>query len=125
MNIEVYSLYNQMNTHIYQNADIVEENNSFTVIDNYTNKKREYPYSGYNWHELTPREEEILEIHSNSIQDAKLIIEPFEPNTLTINNCDKIILTEKGINVKVEIKVENFDDIEYIVINDYKFKRER
>lgn len=125
MNIEVYSLYNQMNTHIYQNVNVVDvDENTFIVIDNKTGEKWEYPHGEYNW-KLILNEEGFYRIYSNSIQNAQLITEPFEPNTLTINNCDKIILTEKGINVKVEIKIENFDDIEYIVINDYKFKRER
>lgn len=117
MNIEVYNLYNQMNTHIYQNVDVVEENDSFTVIDNYTNKKTEYLlYDGYSWRELTSNEEEVLEIHSKSDINYKNIVIP---------GCKKIILTEKGINAQIEITFENFDNIEYIVINDYKFKRER
>ena len=48
-----------------------------------------------------------------------------DKRTLTIQNCDKIILKSKCIEVEVKIEIDNFDDFDYIVINGIKFRREK
>ena len=48
---------------------------------------------------------------------------PIDPRTLTIQNCDKIILKPKSLEVEVKIEKDNFDDFDYIIINGHKFKR--
>ena len=44
---------------------------------------------------------------------------------LTIQNCEKIILNPKSLEVEVKIEKDNFGDFDYIVINGIKFKREK
>ena len=46
-----------------------------------------------------------------------------DKRTLTIQNCDKIILKPKSLEVEVKIEKDNFDDFDYIIINEYKFKK--
>lgn len=46
-----------------------------------------------------------------------------DPRTLTIQNCDKIILKPKSLEVEVKIEKDNFDDFDYIVINGHRFKK--
>ena len=46
-----------------------------------------------------------------------------DPRTLTIQNCDKIILKPKSLEVEVKIEKDNFDDFDYIIINEHRFKK--
>lgn len=46
-----------------------------------------------------------------------------DPRTLTIQNCDKIILKPRSLEVEVKIEKDNFDDFDYIVINGHRFKK--
>lgn len=48
---------------------------------------------------------------------------PIDPRTLTIQNCDKIILKPKNLEVEFKIEKDNFDDFDYIVINGHRFKK--
>lgn len=43
--------------------------------------------------------------------------------TITIENCEHIYLTQKGIDIKVDIHIDDFDKIEEIIINGRKFKK--
>ena len=59
-------------------------------------------------------------------ETAKLIPDngrPIVKRTLTIQNCDKIILKPKNLEVEVKIEKDNFDDFDYIIINGHKFKK--
>ena len=55
-----------------------------------------------------------LNIDENKVMDSK---------TLTIQNCDKIILKPKSLEVEVKIGKDNFDDFDFIVVNGHKFKK--
>lgn len=46
-----------------------------------------------------------------------------DKRTLTIQNCDKIILKPKSLEVEIKIEKDNFDDFDFIEINGHKFKR--
>ena len=46
-----------------------------------------------------------------------------DKRTLTIQNCDKIILKPKSLEVEIKIEKDNFDDFDFIEINGYKFKK--
>lgn len=48
---------------------------------------------------------------------------PMDTRTLTIQNCDKIILKPKSLEVEVKIETANFDDFDFIEINGHKFKK--
>lgn len=48
-----------------------------------------------------------------------------DKTALTIQNCEKIILKPKSLEVEVKIEKDNFGDFDYIVINGIKFKREK
>lgn len=48
---------------------------------------------------------------------------PTDKTALTIQNCDRIILKPKSLEVEVKIEKDNFDDFDYIVINGIKFKK--
>ena len=46
-----------------------------------------------------------------------------DKRTLIIQNCDKIILKPKSLEVEVKIEKDNFDDLNYIIINGHRFKK--
>lgn len=46
-----------------------------------------------------------------------------DKRTLTIQNCDKIILKPKSLEVEVKIEKDNFDDFDSIEVNGIKFKK--
>ena len=46
-----------------------------------------------------------------------------DKTALTIQNCEKIILKLKSLEVEVKIEKDNFDDFDFIEINGHKFKR--
>ncbi len=48
---------------------------------------------------------------------------PIDLRTLTIQNCDKIILKPKSLEVEIKIEKDNFDDFDFIEINGHKFKK--
>lgn len=48
---------------------------------------------------------------------------PIDKRTLTIQNCDKIILKPKSLEVEVKIEKDNFDDFDFIEINGHRFKK--
>ena len=45
-----------------------------------------------------------------------------DKRTLTIQNCDKIILKPKSLAVEVKIEKDNFDDFDFIEINGRRFE---
>lgn len=55
-----------------------------------------------------------LDIDEDRVMDTR---------TLTIQNCDKIILKPKSLEVEVKIEKDNFDDFDFIVVNGHKFKK--
>ena len=46
-----------------------------------------------------------------------------DKRALIIQNCDKIILKPKSLEVEVKIETANFDDFDFIEINGHKFKK--
>lgn len=48
---------------------------------------------------------------------------PDKIKTKVIQNCDKIILKPKSLEVEVKIEKDNFDDFDFIKINGHKFKK--
>lgn len=46
-----------------------------------------------------------------------------DKRALTIQNCDKIILKPKSLEVEIKIEKDNFDDFDFIEINGHKFKK--
>ena len=52
-------------------------------------------------------------------------IEEIVEIALTIQNCDKIILKPKSLEVEVKIEKDNFGDFDFIEINGHKFKKEK
>lgn len=46
-----------------------------------------------------------------------------DKTALTIQNCDKIILKPKSLEVEVKIEKDDLGDFDYIVINGHKFKK--
>lgn len=64
--------------------------------------------------------------YEEGVITAKLITDKdnlIDPRTLTIQNCDKIILKPKSLEVEVKIEKDNFDDFDFIEINGHKFKK--
>lgn len=59
------------------------------------------------------------------VVNARLITDKdksIDRRTLTIQNCDKIILKPKNLEVEVKIGKDNFDDFDSIEINGRKFE---
>lgn len=60
----------------------------------------------------------------DKVETAKLMPDNgIDKRALTIQNCDKIILKPKSLEVEVKIEKDNFDDFDYIIINEHKFKK--
>lgn len=91
---------------------------NFIVIDCTNDKVYTYSHAEYSWKEV-PRE-------TSKTINAKLMTDIdtcMDPRTLTIQNCDKIILKPKNLEVEFKIEKDNFDDFDYIAINGHKFKK--
>lgn len=68
---------------------------------------------------------ECFEPNGESAITARLIIDkdnPVDSRTLIIQNCDKIILKPKNLEVEFKIEKDNFDDFDFIEINGHRFK---
>lgn len=58
------------------------------------------------------------------VETAKLMPDNgIDKRALTIQNCDKIILKPKSLEVEIKIEKDNFDDFDFIEINGHKFKK--
>lgn len=64
-------------------------------------------------------EEKLYVKNENIIGDAFTNL----PANITIENCEHIYLTQKGIDVKVDVHIDDFDKIKEIIINGRKFKK--
>lgn len=80
------------------------------------------------WFEDPQNNCKCFEPHEDGVITARLMTDKenlTDLRTLTIQNCDKVILKPKGLEVEVKIEKDNFDDFDYIVINGLKFRREK
>ena len=78
------------------------------------------------WFTDQQNECENFEPYEEAVITAQLITDKdniIDSKTLTIQNCDKIILKPKSLEVEVKIEKDNFDDFDFIKINGHKFKR--
>lgn len=98
---------------------------NFIVIDCTNDKVYTYPYAQYSWKEV-PREASKVKSLDDKVRTEKLTLDnsrSMDATTLTIQNCDKIILKPKSLEVEVKIEKDNFDDFDFIVVNGHKFKK--
>ena len=98
---------------------------NFIVIDCTNDKVYTYSYAEYSWKEI-PRKVSKVKSLDDKIRTEKLMVnreDYYNPRELTIQNCDKIILKPKSLEVEVKIEKDNFDDFDFIEINGHKFKR--
>lgn len=98
---------------------------NFIVIDCTTDKVFTYSHAEYSWKEV-PREVSKVTSLDDKVRTEKLTLDnsrSMDATTLTIQNCDKIILKPKSLEVEVKIEKDNFDDFDYIVVNGHKFKK--
>ena len=78
------------------------------------------------WFTDQQNECENFEPHEEGVITAQLITDKdniIDSKTLIIQNCDKIILKPKSLEVEVKIETANFDDFDFIEINGHKFKK--
>ena len=69
--------------------------------------------------------ENKLTFQSDKVETVKLMPDngrPIDKRTLTIQNCDKIVLKPKSIEVEVKVEKDNFDDFDFIIINGRRFE---
>ena len=98
---------------------------NFIVIDCTNDKVYTYSYAEYSWEEW-PKESDRLTFQSDKAETVKPMLDSsrsIDKRTLTIQNCDKIILKPKSLEVEVKIEKDNFGDFDFIKINGHKFKR--
>lgn len=50
---------------------------------------------------------------------------PLQPNTISLGGCEKIVLSPKGLEIEIDVEIDNFDKFEFIEINGRRFKRVR
>ena len=62
-----------------------------------------------------------VDLAENANACGKLEFNPW--TTITIENCEKIILKPKSVEFEAELPIKHFDDIEEIIINGKKFVR--
>lgn len=98
---------------------------NFIVIDCTTDEVFTYSHAQYSWKEV-PREASKVTYLDDKVKTEKLMTnreDYYNPRELTIQNCDKIILKPKNLEVEVKVEKDNFDDFDYITVNGHKFKR--
>ena len=62
-------------------------------------------------------------IMSGTIKPESIL--PLQPNTISLGNCEKIVLSPKGLEIEIDVAIDNFDKFEYIEFNGKRFKRVR
>ena len=98
---------------------------NFIVIDCTNDKVYTYSYAEYSW-EKWPKESGEVTLQSDKAETVKPILDSsrsIDKRTLTIQNCDKIIIKPKSLEVEVKIEKDNFEDFDFIEINGHKFKK--
>lgn len=98
---------------------------NFIVIDCTNDKVYTYSYAEYSW-EKWPKESGKVTLQSDKAETEKLMLDnsrSIDKTALTIQNCDKIILKPRSLEVEVKIEKDNFDDFDFISINGHKFKK--
>ncbi len=70
--------------------------------------------------EKVENKEEPEVVNANLMTDKDACI---DRRILTIQNCDKIILKPRSLEVEVKVEKDNFDDFDFIEINGHIFKR--
>ena len=69
---------------------------------------------------------ERIEDEESEVVNPKVMLDKsrsIDSTALTIQNCDKIILKPKSLEVEVKVEKDSFEDFDSIVINGIKFKR--
>lgn len=121
MNIEVFNRYNQLNVHIYQNVEIIDAKDVFTVIDNFTGRKIEYTYNAYFWKEIKMNgSNNAKEARRKSLIKLELVQYPYSKSGPTVYLDDYQIAGPRAYGVghtvaSYELKKENLKDIQRIV----------
>ena len=64
-----------------------------------------------------------VNVAKEGVAYGKLELNPWA--TITIENCEKIILKPKSVEFEAVLPTEHFDDIEEIIINGKKFVKEK
>lgn len=98
---------------------------NFIVIDCTNDEVYTYSYAEYSW-EKWPKESGKVTLQNDKVETVKLMLDKsrsIDKTALTIQNCDKIILKPKSLEVEFNIEKDNFGDFDYITINEHKFKR--
>ncbi len=98
---------------------------NFIVIDCTNDKIYTYSHAEYSW-ERWPKESGKVTLQSDKVRTKEIMLDnsrSMDTTTLTIQNCDKIILKPRSLEVEVKIEKDNFDDFDSIVINGHRFKR--
>ncbi len=125
MRIKISKLIGDIKDYKFVNHARVIDNclGNFIVIDCTNDKVYTYSYAEYSWEKL-PRESNRLTFQSDKVETIKLMPDNgIDKRALTIQNCDKIILKPKSLEVEVKIEKDNFDDFDFIEINGHKFKK--
>lgn len=126
MNIEVFNRYNQLNVHIYQNVEVTDTGDTFTVFDTFTGRKIEYTYSSYNWRELTPDEAMTHGIYTRENENLKYKLTVDDSGYgMNCTNCERIIFIKPKAGDSVELDSKKLSELDWININGIKFKREK
>lgn len=96
---------------------------NFIVIDCTNDEVYTYSYAEYSW-EKWPKESGKVTLQNDKVETVKLLPDNgIDKRALTIQNCDKIILKPKSLEVEVKIEKDNFDDFDFIEVNGIKFKK--
>ena len=128
MVIEVYSITDPNNSHVYEDVvDVVnsQDNNSFTVFTT-NHGAYQFNYKDFCWYELTPDEAMANGIYTKENENLKYKLTVDDSGYgMNCTECERIIFIKPKAGDSVELDSKKLSELDWININGIKFKREK
>lgn len=73
---------------------------------------------------MDAKELKLYTVHDNGIGIGKIDTRDLMANTLQFDKCDRIIFRDKTLDFQFEIGHDQYKDVDTIIVNGIKFKKE-
>lgn len=128
MIIEVYSITDPNNNHIYEDVVDVGESidGSLFIVYKLNHETHRFHYDKYGWRELTPDEAIAHGIYTMENENLKYKLTVDDSGYgMTCTECERIIFIQPKVGDSIELDPKKLYELDWININGIKFKREK